>query len=282
MEIGRVQQLPVWVTDERGVLLGDRHAHAYLPGHLAPPGLKKGDRLEVFVYLAKDGTRTATTELPDAGVGELIVAHVVGKTAHGVFVDIGLPKDLFVPWAFQYVRLDEGDRAVVYIDVDPDTGRLVGHTKLVDSLSLDTAKLQVGQQVELLVYGFNEVGALVVVDRKHPGIVYADRLRRQPRVGDTLDGWIERIRDDGKLDISVVPIGRAGRDHATDALLHALSVHDGFLPLTDHSDPEDVRRTLGLSKKAFKKAAGALFKQGRIRLDADGIRVVAPPAPDAR
>lgn len=271
MNIGRVLQLPVWVVSDQGVLLGNRRDHVILPAHEAPPGVKTGDRLRVFVYTDSRDEKVATLRIPKGQAGDLVVLDVVDTSPHGVYCDIGLEKDLLVPWQHQHGRLEVGDRAVVYIGHDHE-GRLVGHTKLIDFLSVDTDKLQVGDEVKALVYGYNELGALVAVNRTWAGIVYMERLVRRPPIGQELTGYVERIREDGKLDISPVPVGRAGTTHAIDIILDALDREGGFLPLTDHSEPALIRRHLGLTKKAFKKGVGALYKKRRITIEETGIR----------
>jgi predicted RNA-binding protein (virulence factor B family) len=272
MVIGRTQKLPVWVIDDHGVLLGDRHGHAVLPAAEAPPGLKKRDLVEVFVYTDGEGHPTATRRPVAAQLHELVVLDVVATNAHGAFFRWGPPKDLFVPWSHQHRRLQEGDRAVVFIDLDEDTGRLVGHTKLIEILTQDTSSLRVGDPVDGLVYGHNDLGALVVVEDRYPGLLYNDRGRY--RVGERLQVWVERVREDGKLDLSPAPVGRAGSEHGVEVVLEALERGGGFLPLTDNSPPELIQRRLGLSKKVFKKAVGALYRQRRVTLEDDGIRAV--------
>ena len=272
MVIGRTQKLPVWVIDEHGVLLGDRHGHAVLPAAEAPAGLKKRDLVEVFVYTDGEGRPAATRRPVAAQVGELVVLDVVSTNAHGAFFRWGPPKDLFVPWSHQHRRLEVGDRAVVYVDLDEDTERLVGHTKLIEILTQDTRHLRAGEPVDALVYGHNDLGTLVVVEGRYSGLLYDDRAKRRHRVGERLRLWIERVRDDGKLDLSSVPVGRAGSEHGVEVVLAALAKEGGFLPLTDRSPPELIQRRLGLSKKVFKKAVGALYRQRRITLEDAGIR----------
>jgi predicted RNA-binding protein (virulence factor B family) len=273
MHIGRFHTLPVWTVGTAGVLLGDRHAHVILPAAEAPQGLKKGDRLRVFVTTDSEDQLTATLREPAGQVGDLVMLPIVDETPHGVFAHWGLSKDLFIPWKHMHERLAPGDRALVYIALDL-ADRPVGWTKLVDLLVAPTDDVQVGQEVSLVVYGTNDVGVLCAVDGRWSGLLYHDRLHGRFKVGDRLTGYVERVRDDEKLDLSLVPVGRAGTEHATDVILEALEAEGGFLPLTDRSDPELIRRRLGLSKKQFKKAVGGLYKARRVRLENDGIRRV--------
>jgi predicted RNA-binding protein (virulence factor B family) len=273
MNIGRFHELPVWVVGKTGVLLGDRHDHVILPAHEDPGGLEKGQRLRVFVTTDTHDQPTATLHEPAGEVGDLRMMTVVDATEHGVFVHWGLPKDLFVPWRHQHERLEVGDQALVYIALD-DRDRPVGWTKLVDILVADTREAQVGKQVELVVYAFNDHGVLCAVDGRWSGLLYADKLHGRYRVGDRMTGFVERIRDNGKLDLSLVPVGRAGTRHAVDIVREALAEEGGFLPLTDRSSPDLIRQRLGVSKKAFKKAVGALYKQREVVIEDGGVRSV--------
>ena len=278
MNIGHFHELPVWVVGETGVLLGNRDSHVILPAHENPGGLKKGDRLRVFVTTDTHDQVTATLQVPAGEVGDLAFLTVVDATPHGVFVDWGLSKDLFVPWRHQHERLAVGEQAVVYIGLDEQTSRPVGWTKLVDILVAPTDRVRVGQQVALMVYGFNDMGVLCAVDGKWSGLLYADKLNGTYHVGDKMVGYVERVRESDKLDLSLVPVGRAGTRHAIDVVREALDEEGGFLPLTDKSPPAHIKQRLGLSKKVFKKALGSLYKRREIVLEAGGVRRVASSA----
>ncbi|MBN2799763.1 MAG: GntR family transcriptional regulator [Deltaproteobacteria bacterium] len=275
MEIGHLNTMPVWIIDDPWVLLGDRHHHALLPAHELPAGTQPGDRLRVFVYRTGPDQVLATLKRPAGVLGELVPLAVVDANDHGVFFAWGLDKDLFCPWKMQYERLRPGDRAVVHISLDPHTGRLIGSTKLVDVLDDRTSGLWAGQEVSLMPYGVNEVGVLVLVDRRFAGIVYRDELSGTPPMGVERRGYVARVRDDGKLDCTLRPVGRQGQLHAADVILEALRESDGFLPLTDKSTPEAIHRRLGLTKKAFKKGLGTLYRDRRVALHDDGVKLVS-------
>jgi uncharacterized protein len=271
MRIGQFHTLPVWVIGDNGVLLGDRRQHVILPIHEAPPGLAKGDKLKVFVTTDSEDTLTATLRAPAASVGELAMLTIIDATDHGVFADWGLSKDLFIPWKHQHARLQVGDRALVYVGLD-NIDRPVGWTKLVDILTAPTDELYVGQKIHFVAYGHNDFGVLCAVEGRWSGLLYQDQLHGRYRTGDGGIAYIERIRDTDKLDLSLVPVGKAGTDHATEVILDALRESEGFLPLHDNSPSEAIRQRLGLSKKQFKKAVGGLYRARRITLGDDGIR----------
>jgi len=273
MNIGKFHSLPVWTVGPTGVLLGDRKAHVILPSYEAPPGLKKGQHLRVFVTTDSEDVLTATLREPLGQVGDLVMLSIVDQNDHGVFADWGLAKDLFIPWKHQHGRLTPGAKALVYITLD-NIERPVGWTKLVDILTAPTDELQLGQEVQLIVYGHNDFGVLCAVDSRWSGILYQDKIHGRFRAGDTMTGYVERIRDNDKLDLSLVPVGRAGTKHATQIVLEALERGEGFLALNDRSPADDIRRLLGLSKKQFKKAVGRLYKDRRVSLHDDGIRTL--------
>ena len=274
MHIGRFHDLPVWMVGETGVLLGNRHSYVILPAHEDPGGLKKGDRLRVFVTIDTHDQPMATLQVPAGEIGDLALLTVVDTTAHGVFVDWGLSKDLFVPWKHQHERLTVGDQAVVYIGLDADTNRPVGWTKLVDILTAPTDQLRPGTEVSLVVYGFNDHGVLCAVDGKWSGLLYADRLRGRYHIGEKLTGFVERVRESDKLDLSLTPVGKQGAKHALDIVREAIAEEGGFLPLTDKSPPQLIQQRLGLSKKKFKAAIGSLYKRREVLLEEGGVRKI--------
>lgn len=275
MKIGRVQELPVWVLGAAGALLGDRSGHALLPTEEVPEGIAVGDTLRVFVYTDTHDEPAATLRTPKGTVGDFVCLEVVGVSDHGAFCDWGLEKDLFIPWKRQHTRLGVGDRAVVAIGVDRRTGRPVGSTWLASLLEPAPASLRVGQQVGLLVYGSTDAGTRVIVNQRWSGLVFHDAVTERLKLGEERTGWVTRIRD-GRLDCALTPPGHAGRDHACAVVWEALERGGGHLELGDHSPAGEIRAVLGLSKKAFKRALGQLYRERRVTLGPDGVRIAEP------
>lgn len=271
MHIGTKQTLPIVERNAGGFILSDGQGNAFLPHRFVEGTLEVGDPVEVFLYTERDGTVVATPSIPPVQVGGFAALEVVDLGPPGAFLDWGLERDLFVPFALQHRALEIGDVAVVAVDVD-DQDRIFGSTKLAEFFDRNVGDLTLGQEVQILVYAFNPSGALVVVDGRYTGILYHDTIFERLAVGDSATAWITAIRED-RVDVSLQRTGRKGTLDARETLLAALADADGFLPLHDRSPPAAIRKHLAMSKKTFKKAVGALYKERRITLEPDGIRL---------
>lgn len=272
IQLGECQELEVMRLVASGAILGDETGDVLLPRKYVPDGVDVGDSVRVFVHTDSDDRLVATTRMPSATLGNVAVMEAIDRTRHGTFVDWKLDKDLFVPEIEQHQPMQIGSLYVVEVRRDKMTDRLVGSTRLGRFFDLNIDHLRPGREVKLLVWSFNDNGAQVVVNERHSGLVYGNQVPRDLRVGDALPGYVERLRDDGKLDISLRKLGvAAGRDAQT-MILDALRARDdGFLPLHDKSSPEDIADHFDLSKRVFKAAIGGLFKRELIDLRRDGI-----------
>jgi uncharacterized protein len=284
IEIGKTNRLMAARRAPPGVYLTSEGREVLLPNRFVPEGLVLGTELDVFVYTDSSDRPVATTQTPLAVVGQFACLTVVDVSAHGAFLDWGLDKDLFAPLAEQEARLSKGDRAVVAVCLDEHTQRVIASSRLAQFLDVPTETP--GAVVDLLVYRCTELGAQVIVDDRYAGLVYASETFAPLGVGDRVKGYVRRLRDDGKLDVSLKPPGAAGRDEDTRALLEALEASGGHLPLNDESAPREISERLGMSKKAFKRAVGTLYRQRLVRLSPDGItlaggRLPAVAQPDA-
>ncbi|NOY91430.1 MAG: GntR family transcriptional regulator [Deltaproteobacteria bacterium] len=271
--IGRYSTLEVMREAEAGVYLGRDGEELLLPNRVVPEGIELGQTLRVFVYKDSEDRPIATTKEPKAVVGDFALLEVVDLSPHGAFLDWGLDKDLFAPFKEQHRRLVLGERLVFAVSLDERTDRVIASSQLRTFFDYDVSEVQADDEVELLVYDHNELGALVVVDGRHTGLVYRGEASRELRVGDELSGYVKLVRPDNKLDIRLQRTGRDAIDDATQALLDALREAGGFLPLHDKSPPEEIRARLSLSKKAFKRALGGLYKARRVELRPDGVKL---------
>lgn len=277
IQIGRYQELPVAKTVGFGLYIGDPDDAILLPKKWAPEGALVGDRVRVFVYHDSEDRPIATTMRPRAALGEMAAMRVVDVTAHGAFVDWGLEKDLFVPSAEMESRMEVDSVHVVAVDLDERTGRLIGSTRLGPRFDREVGHLEPGREVSLVVYGGNDAGAQVVVDGRYRGLVYRDAGGAELRRGQETTGYVDRVRDDGKVDVSLRKRGRAAQLEAQDVVLAALRESaDGYLALHDKSAPAEIESALGMSKKLFKAAIGGLKKQGLVDLEPAGIRLRQP------
>ncbi len=270
LEIVELAPHGAWLADETG-------ERAFLPNRSGGNEVTLGDWEWAFVYIDAADEPVATLREPLAAVGDLAVLTVVAVTPVGAFVDWGLDKDLFVPTVRQMTPLSVGDRAVVRVMLDDRNNRVYGTTKLGPTLESATRSLQEGQPVGLLVTGEIEAGTQVVIDGRFLGLIHhADRFEPLS-VGDERTGFIKLVRADDKVDVTLRRPGYAAVvEGDMPTILAALRSAGGFLPYGDRTDPAEIQRAFKMSKKAFKKAIGGLFRDGLIDLTDDGITLLEP------
>lgn len=276
--IGKRNLLPIVRGAPPGFYLdGGTHGEILLPGRFIPPGATPGGKIDVFVYRDSEDRLVATTQQPLATLGEFAFLRVVTTSPRiGVFLDWGLDKDLLLPIREMAGPLNPGDRVVVRIALDTQTDRLIATARLNRHLDLSPPPYHEGESVKLLVASKSPLGYNLIVNDAHRGLLYNTDLAAPLKVGQFVEGYVRSIRPDGKLDLAV---GRAGYRRiatASDQVLAVLTEKGGRLPYHDNSLPEEIRQVFGLSKKAFKQAIGALFRDRVIYIDADGIRLTTP------
>lgn len=274
IEIGKHHRLPVVGRVDAGVLLGAGEHELFLPSHLLEREVADGDRIEVFVYADRDGAPQATTWTPAATLGEIAYLKCVSVTRAGAYLDWGVPKDLYVPPDQQTTRMVEGRKYVVAVCLDRKGERLIGSAHLAKHFDYDVDDISPGDEVEILVHGHDDPGVLVVVDKRHRGLIHRSDVHRRLSVGDQLRGYVRTVRHDNRLDIGLTRVGLDGIADARQIILAALEAEGGYLALHDRSAPAEIERALGLSKKAFKRGVGGLYKARRITIEPDGIRLV--------
>ncbi len=235
-----------------------------LPRKYVPEGAREGDRLTVFLYHDSEGRPVATTEEPYAEVGEFAALRVISVTKDGAFLDWGVTRALFVPFREQKRRFREGEWVVVYLYIDEQTGRAVGSSRLNRFLNCSADLFQEGELVDLLLYDQTELGFKAVINQRADGLLYHSEQIVPLRIGDEIEGYIAKIREDGKIDLALQLPGHEKVLHFAEELLRAVQEAGGVLPYGDSSSPEEIRERFGVSKKTFKKAAGALFKERKV------------------
>lgn len=259
LEVARFVDFGLYLTSDDGDLL--------LPNKYVPAGTQLGDRLRVFVYRDSEDRLIATTLTPLARVGEFAALTVRDVSGNGAFLDWGLEKDLFLPYGNLRQPLRPGQRATVYVYLDETSDRLVASARWEKFLHPTPFPGQPGDAVALFVAQETDLGYTVIVDGKHLGLLYYNEVFRPLRLGDTPTGYVRQIRPDDKLDISLQKPGYDEALDAAEALLAVLrATPGGRLPLSDKSEPDDIYRRLGMSKKVFKKALGNLYKRGLVQL----------------
>ncbi|MSN26891.1 MAG: GntR family transcriptional regulator [Geobacter sp.] len=272
LHVGNYNNLKIARINAKGAFLASDEGEILLPGRLMPKGAEPGNMVEVFIYLDSEERLTATTIKPRATVGEFAMLSVKDNVSVGTFLDWGLEKDLLLPFGEQLAPMRRGERVLVRVYLH-SSGRIAASAKLEKFIRPADDSLAEGDEVKLLVYAFTDLGAKVIVNDSFGGLLFNSELLVKPKCGDRLRGFIKKIREDGKLDITLRQGG--AQEAATDReqVLTALKEQDGFLPLNDKSTPEAIANLLLMSKKSFKKAIGGLYKEGLISMAADGIRL---------
>lgn len=254
---------------------GDEDGEILLPAKYVPDGYDIGDIIKVFVYLDNEERLVATTEEPLAKVGDFALLRVAWTNDYGAFLDWGLLKDLFVPFSEQEGKMVKGNSYLVYVTIDRKSYRIYASARLDKYLSRTKPPYETNEEVDIIVWRRTDLGWKVIVNGNHSGLVFANEVFRDLKTGDRLKGYVKRVRTDGKIDIALQRHGVAGDDESSMRLLSAIEAQRGFLPLNDNSSPDEIYSMLGMSKKAFKRAAGKLYKQRLIIIDDDGLRLAA-------
>lgn len=272
LTIGTYNQLTIARITASGAVFKSNEGDVLLPLRLVPNGAEAGTLLDVFVYVDSDGRLTATTRKPRAVVGEFALLKVKETTTVGSFLDWGLEKDLLLPFGEQTEPVRRGDQVLVRIYLH-SSGRIAASAKLDKFITPADDSLSEGAEVDLLVYACTDLGAKVIINNCFGGLIFHTELVVKPSCGERLRGFVKKIRDDGKVDVTLRKGGALEAANDREIILAALAAHNGFLPLTDKSSPELIAERLRLSKKSFKKAVGGLYKEGAVSMALDGIRL---------
>lgn len=245
-----------------------------MPNRYAPEDLQEGDRLRVFLYFDSEDRLIATTLEPLIRCEEFAVLECIDVNDKGAFMDWGLPKDLLIPVREQETPLKKGEKYVVYMYLDESSNRLVGSTRLRKYLEAFNGEWSEGDEVEALLYSETDLGWNAVVEGRFAGLLYHNKISRVVQRGSALKVLIEKIRDDGKLDLAMNAQGYERISTEAERLLELIRRNNGFLNLHDKSSPEEVRKIAGMSKKTFKMAVGQLYKKRLIELSPEGISLI--------
>ena len=275
LRAGRIQKLTVSRLSDYGLYLADEEQNeVLLPNRYISLTDKPGDEKEVFLYHDSEDRLVATTETPLLRVGEAGYLRVVDKTAHGAFLDWGLyGKDLFLPNRNQQGGIIAGRSYIVYLYEDSVTGRCVATCKLKSFINNDSITVAPRQEVDLLVASESPIGYRVIINNRHWGMLYRNQLFRPIAVGDRTKGYVRKLTEDNRIDVSLQQEGFAQVKDSAEVLLQLVRDNGGFLPLNDDSAPEEVNRLTQTSKKVFKRSLGMLLKRGAVTVDEQGIKI---------
>lgn len=269
----RMHSLSVVGVAPEGALLRYGDMELCLPARECS-GVRVGESCDVFLYLDSSGLVQATRRAPFAHIGQFACLKVLDIGPAGAFLEWGIPKDLLAPHPLQSQRMQVGLSYLVHIEVD-ERGRAVANGRIEECLDLSPPALNNGDKITLLIWQFTPLGAKVIVNDRYGALLYRDEIPRGAHVGTRLTGYLRRLRPDGKLDVSTRQSGAAGVDDSRRTILDALHSRNGFLPLGDHSSPQEIQQELGISKKSFKKAVGGLYRDGYVTIHPEGIKLTA-------
>ncbi|MGZ9898093.1 CvfB family protein [Shewanella gaetbuli] len=245
-----------------------------VPTKSAPKNAQVGDVIEVFLYIDSDDKVIGTTQKPYAQVGEFAYLKVAAVSQYGAFLDWGLDKDLFLPFGEQHKEVEVGRSYLVYVHINKADERIVASSKVDKFLDKAPANYVVGQEVNLIIGGTTDLGYKAIVNNQHWGVIYENEVFQKLRFGQKLTGFVKTVRSDGKIDLVLQQGSKKELDKYSSLIMDKLAKADGFLPLHDKTDADIIYAQLGMSKKAFKKSIGGLFKGGQITISKDGIRLV--------
>jgi predicted RNA-binding protein (virulence factor B family) len=258
-----------------GMFLGDNEDNdVLLPKKYIPDNAIVGDDIEVFIYRDSEDRVIATTLEPKIQLNEFACLQVRSVTGIGAFLDWGLEKDLFVPFREQNKKMEEGKWYVVFLYLDEETDRLVGSCKINRYFEKENINLEIGQEVDLLVFEETDMGLNVIINQKYKGLLYENEIFQRIKIGTSTKGYIKNIREDNRVDVSLQKQGYENIEPNAERILEKLKANNGFLDVTDKSDANYIMYQLEMSKKTFKKAVGALYRQRIIRIEDDGIYLV--------
>ncbi len=275
IKAGRKELLTVGRISDYGLYLTDGEDEVLLPNRYISLEDKEGDQKEVFIYHDSEDRLVATTETPYAMVGEVAYMKVVDKTMHGAFLDWGLyGKDLFLPNRNQQGGVMIDRYVVVYLYEDNITGRCVATTKLKGYVNNEDITVNSGSEVEIMVASESEIGYRVVVNNRHWGMIYKNQIFQPIALGDRLIAHVKRITEDNRIDIMLRRSGYSEVKDSAHELLEMIRERGGELPINDNSTPEDVVRTVSMSKKLFKRSLGVLLKRGDVIQTERGVKIV--------
>lgn len=275
VQVGKYNLLTVIKQVDFGVFLdGGEYGNILLPKRYVPGNCQLDDELEVFIYLDSEDEIIATTEQPFAEVGECAYLKVTDVNQMGAFLDWGLPKDLLVPFNEQHKPMELGKSYVVALYLDDHSQRIVASSRLSKHVYEESEFFSPQQPVKLLICGRSDMGYKAVVNGTHLALLFKDDAFKPLKYGQKIDGYIKTIRADNKIDVSLQLPAIQQREQLTEQIIQHLEKNDGLSTLTDKSAPDAIYHQYNVSKGAYKKAIGSLYKAKRIIIERDKITLL--------
>ncbi len=280
IKIGKYNTLVVTKVVDFGLYLdgGDIDAGGWgnilLPARYVPADINIGDEVNVFIYFDSEDRIIATTETPKVSVDEFAFLRVVDVNKAGAFLDWGLPKDLLVPYVQQANRMQTGAYYVVYVYQDDESERVTASAKLSKFLDKTPANYKKNKKLSGLVMAKTDLGYKVIIENAHTGMLYHNEVFTKLNIGQKVNVFINKIRDDGKIDLRLETIKKTELSTLEQQILSRLSANNGILKMNDKTPPEEIYRAFSVSKKNFKRALSHLYKQRLIIIEKDYIKDV--------
>lgn len=275
IQIGKYNTLKIVKDLDFGVYLdGGKDLEILLPARYVPKNVKPGDEVEVFIYHDNEGRLIATTNHPYATVGEFKFMEMKSVTPIGAFLDWGIMKDLLVPFREQKTEMKVGRWYLVYVRLDHVTQRIMGSARVEKFLNNTPPKYEINEEVNVLIADEVEIGYKVIINNSHWGMIYRNEVFQRLEKGEEHKAYVKAIREDDKIDVSLTRLGYEKVEGVAQIILDSLIAQGGFMGVHDKSDPDLIYSLFRCSKKSFKQAIGTLYKQKRITIASDGIRLI--------
>ena len=272
--VGRYNTLKILRETSSGYFLdGEELGDILLPGKYVPHGLQPEEEVEVFLYFDSEDRIIATKEEPYCEVGEFALLEVVEVNEIGAFLNWGLQKDLLVPFREQKVKMEPGSWHVVHVYLDEQTNRIAASAKVDKFLGKNSAQFKPGEEVELFIYGPCPLGYNSIINNSNWGMLYAGEVFQPLNRGEHISGYISKVREDGKIDVSLYPAGKKKAETSSELILEFMKRNAGFMKFTDKSPADEIYETFGISKKNFKMSLGKLYKERLVKISPDGVRL---------
>lgn len=273
IEIGKINNLEVLKSTPQGMYVGDAVEEILLPNKYIPEGLEIGQMIDVFIYTDSEDRMIATTLTPNIMRDEFAYMKVKDTTSFGAFLDWGLEKDLLVPFKEQHQKMEVGKSYLVHMYLDDVTDRLVASSHLNRFLELNEIDLTEGDEVDILLGEETELGFQCIINGKYKGLVYKNQVFKNVQPGDSTTAFVKQIRPDKKIDLTLERTGHESIEPNAQKVYDMLQSNEGFLPLHDKSDPEEIKKWVQMSKKNYKKAVGTLYRKRLVELEDKGVRL---------
>lgn len=280
IEIGKYNDLRIVAKNSDGLSLSDGEREVLLPYIDVPKNAELGDNIKAFVFVNKDGNTIATTKPALAEVDNFAYLTVVDSSEDGAYLDLGIGKDIYVPVREQKRPMHKGESYVVYVYLDENNQRMLASSRLDKFIEEDDFDLDEGDEVSLLISEQTDLGFNAIINNRYTGLLYHNELFAHLKPGEQRKGWVKKVRVEGKIDLSLQPMGYGHILDTKDVILKELRENGGVILLGDKSTPEEIYERFQISKSAFKKAIGGLYKERIITVTDSEIKIVVDQLAD--